>query len=619
MDIRWKLYQPDKRLYTLSQIGGCSNFDDLSGFATIFMEKILNLKKLQNGSDIRGIALEGVPGEVPNLCHAEAKALSLGFLYWLCKKTGKKCSELKISIGHDVRLSGHSLKKAFIEAVAPYDTVIYDCGLASTPAMFMSTIFEEFNCDGAVMITASHLPFNRNGFKYFDKDGGLNKEDIKDIISYGETSAWESSPLLVNKCCYENATDASFATESCNVKEADLMACYTAHLRQLIIDGVSADCTSVNDGAMTSHQKVCYLHDSTNCDDKCEDSNNNFITSDCPDTCNSVLYNGAAKEKPLAGMHIVVDAGNGAGGFFATDVLEPLGADISGSCFLDPDGRFPNHAPNPEDKAAMACISQAVVSSGAELGLIFDTDVDRSAAVDNTGKEISRNGIVAMAAALISDQYPGSTIVTDSITSNQLETFLTKNLGLCHLRYKRGYKNVINKGIELNESGTVCPLAIETSGHAAFKDNYFLDDGAYLATKIVIKAALLHQNGLRIHSVLADLTEPLEATEIRFPILAEDFAPYGDKILEDLTAFTVKCGINGDNIFGISLVEPNYEGVRIDFNESCGGGWCLLRKSLHDPIMPLNIESDQIGGIDKIKDILRGFLSQYTELDISKL
>ena len=57
---------------------------------------------------------------------------------------------------------------------------------------------------------------------------------------------------------------------------------------------------------------------------------------------------------PLAGLHIVVDAGNGAGGFYATDVLEPLGADISGSQFLEPDGMFPNHVPNPENEEAMA-------------------------------------------------------------------------------------------------------------------------------------------------------------------------------------------------------------------------------------------------------------------------
>lgn len=121
----------------------------------------------------------------------------------------------------------------------------------------------------------------------------------------------------------------------------------------------------------------------------------------------------------------------------------------------------------------MASISKRVLESGADFGLIFDTDVDRSSAVDKYGKEISRNAIVAMAAALIAVEHPGTTVVTDSITSDQLTVYLEKCLGLKHLRFKRGYKNVINKAIELNESGVDSQLAIETSGHAAYKRELF--------------------------------------------------------------------------------------------------------------------------------------------------
>lgn len=62
--------------------------------------------------------------------------------------------------------------------------------------------------------------------------------------------------------------------------------------------------------------------------------------------------------KPLLGSHIIVDAGNGAGGFFAEKVLAELGADISGSQFLDPDGNFPNHIPNPDNEEAMASLKK---------------------------------------------------------------------------------------------------------------------------------------------------------------------------------------------------------------------------------------------------------------------
>ncbi len=73
-------------------------------------------------------------------------------------------------------------------------------------------------------------------------------------------------------------------------------------------------------------------------------------------------------ELPLAGLKIVVDAGNGSGGFFASQVLAPFGADVSASQFLTPDRTFPNHPPNPENSEAMHSISMAVLSTGADLG-----------------------------------------------------------------------------------------------------------------------------------------------------------------------------------------------------------------------------------------------------------
>jgi phosphomannomutase len=131
-------------------------------------------------------------------------------------------------------------------------------------------------------------------------------------------------------------------------------------------------------------------------------------------------------DQPLQGLHIVVDAGNGAGGFFVDQVLKPLGADTSGSQFLDPDGTFPNHIPNPENAEAMAAIRQAVLDHQADFGIIFDTDVDRAAAVDAAGNELNRNRLIALMAAIVLREHPGSTIVTDSITSDGLTQFITE-------------------------------------------------------------------------------------------------------------------------------------------------------------------------------------------------
>ena len=210
-----------------------------------------------------------------------------------------------------------------------------------------------------------------------------------------------------------------------------------------------------------------------------------------------------------------------------------------------------------------------------------------------------------MMAAILLREHPGTTIVTDSITSTGLAAFIRKHGGVHH-RFRRGYKNVINESIRLNESGTDSQLAIETSGHAALKENYFLDDGAYLATKIVIKTAQLALEGKTLDSLISDLREPAEAVEIRIPIQTSEFGPYGDKILQNLVQFAEESP-------DMTVVTPNYEGVRIAFEE----GWCLLRKSLHDPILPLNIESEKEGGCRKISDKLYAFLSDYDRLDLS--
>ena len=126
-------------------------------------------------------------------------------------------------------------------------------------------------------------------------------------------------------------------------------------------------------------------------------------------------------------------------------MLEPLGADVAGSQFLDPDGNFPNHSPNPEDAAAMASAVKATLAAKADLGVIFDTDVDRSAVIDADGAELNRNKLIALLSAIVLDEHPGTTIVTDSVTSDGLAAFIEAKGGK-HVRYMRGYKNVIDKG-----------------------------------------------------------------------------------------------------------------------------------------------------------------------------
>ena len=491
-------------------------------------------KHFKSGTDIRGVASDGVATEPLDLTDEVVRAMTMGFVLWAEKNCNKKADDLCIAVGRDSRISGPRLAKCVCTALCDCGVRVLDCGLSSTPSMFMTTV--DLGCDASVQLTASHHPFHRNGLKFFTKNGGLEGSDIEQILTYAQDN---QTPALTN---------------TGKIDQIDYMSRYSEHLCNIIKKGINA-----------------------------------------PDY-----------DHPLKGFHIVVDAGNGAGGFYADKVLTPLGADTTGSRYLAPDGMFPNHIPNPENATAMASICEAVIQSKADLGVIFDTDVDRGGAVDCYGNEINRNRLVAIASAIALEGNAGGTVVTDSITSSGLKEYIENTLGGKHYRYRRGYKNVINKALELNANGINCPLAIETSGHAAMRENYFLDDGAYLCTKILIKMVQLHRQGKSLDTLIKDLKEPVESKEIRLKITTSDFRTYGEGVIADLEAYAAKLGWN--------IADDNREGVRVSFGDGEGNGWFLLRLSVHDPIMPLNIESDVVGGVEIIENKLSEFLKTTTNL-----
>ena len=207
---------------------------------------------------------------------------------------------------------------------------------------------------------------------------------------------------------------------------------------------------------------------------------------------------------------------------------------------------------------------------------------------------------------------PGGTVVTDSITSDGLKEYIETTLGGKHHRFKRGYKNVINEALRLNQEGVDCPLAIETSGHAAMRENHFLDDGAYLVTKILIKMASLRKEGKDLTSLLAPLREPVEAAEVRLPITEENFRACGEALIAALEAYAQEQNW--------AIAPDNREGIRVSFPKGEGEGWFLLRLSVHDPILPINLESDCAGGVAVIGKKLLQFLEAHKEgVDLSPL
>ncbi len=497
-----------------------------------------DLMYLKSGTDIRGTAIEK-DGKAIDLTDSRIESIVNSLVVFLKNKLNK--TDLKIAVGYDSRVSSSRIADAVCRTLLSLGVKTYSCGLSSTPSMFMSII--NFNMDASVEITASHLPMEMNGLKFFTRQGGFSGDDIKVILKYAQ----------------ENPYTANLV--SAKAEPLDNMAKYCADLCDMIKKGVNAE---------------------------------NY-------------------DKPLQGLKIVVDAGNGVGAFYAHNVLSVLGADIEGSRYLDPDGTFPNHIPNPENKAAMQSICEAVSESGADLGVIFDTDCDRAACVDETAAEINRNKLVALASFIALKEKTGGVIVTDSVTSDGLNEFIENTLGGVHHRFKRGYKNVIDEAIRIDaEEDRWAPLAIETSGHAAFKENYYLDDGAYLITRIIIEAASLKKQGKTIGSVIESLKIPLEERETRFTIKLKDFRDYGMSVINDFKALAEKTE-------GVTVAPVNHEGVRISFDGNNGDGWQLLRMSVHEPILVLNCESNKEGGVEQMMSFFKKFIIQYDKLDLSKL
>lgn len=501
----------------------------------------MNLKHLISGTDIRGIVSKFEDREI-NLSGEEVKFIAKGFGLWIEKNCGKQARnenrKIKIAVGYDARLTGTLFSQIIRNVLKNMGIDVYNCGMSITPSLFMTTIFDEYKVDGAVMITASHLPSYYNGLKFFSLRGGLEKEEVVELLELSKNNP-----------------------EFIEVKDK----------------GIEIEKELANDYAK-------YL----------------------VDLIKTQAKNG---DKPLQNLKIVVDAGNGAAGFIAENVIAELGGNITGSQFLDPDGNFPNHVPNPEAKEAIESIKQAVLKNNADFGIIFDADGDRSAFIDQEGREINRNNLIALLAEILIKETPKATIVTDSVTSIELKKFIEKRGGKHH-RFQRGYKNVINEAKRLNDEGIYTPLAIETSGHAAFIDNYFLDDGAYMAARLLIQLVKSKQKGVNFTDVLNEIKEPVEEKELRFKIKELDnFREIGNEILKDLKEYVL-------TVSNWELEIPNYEGIRVNVDEE---NWFLLRLSLHEPLLCLNIETTKKGKVEEILIKLKEFLSLKENIDISNL
>ncbi|MEF9973738.1 MAG: phosphomannomutase/phosphoglucomutase, partial [Clostridia bacterium] len=276
--------------------------------------------------------------------------------------------------------------------------------------------------------------------------------------------------------------------------------------------------------------------------------------------------------------------------------------------------------PDCQDAQALEVMSRVVLQNTADLGVILDADCDRAAIVDASGRAINRNSMIALISAVMLDAEPGLTFVTDSVTSSGLTRFISE-WGGTHYRFKRGYRNVIDEAIRLNDEGINCPLAIETTGHAAFRENDFIDDGVYLATRLLCEALKFKQDGRLLCEYLEGFQEPAEHLEIRMALKDEDDVPEDEDDRDGAQMLIERVVANTLDNHAWSLASDNREGVRILFDLDGGveNAWFQLRMSVHDPVMVLNAESGVAGGVSHMLKQLYELIQEETCVDLVPL
>lgn len=256
--------------------------------------------------------------------------------------------------------------------------------------------------------------------------------------------------------------------------------------------------------------------------------------------------------------------------------------------------------------------------SADRAGFVLPRVIDEDGA-KSMYEPLHRNRLIALLGVIFGTSSPGCTIVTDSTTSEGLNAFLEGKLGLRHFRYLRGYANVIGKARELTESGVAnAEVAIETSGHCAMRENGYVDDGTYTAVKVIgllARTASSSGDGRPLLDLISDLDELPFDEEFRIKVTDGSLATT-TSIFERVTrSLAEKCDAGAGNNW--SLDGDNLEGVRVRLSS---GGFFMIRQSLHDPVMSMQVESiSEEEAREKVLKPLLELLSQYESLDYSAL
>ena len=291
------------------------------------------------------------------------------------------------------------------------------------------------------------------------------------------------------------------------------------------------------------------------------------------------------------GIKVVVDSANATGGIVAPNLYRAIGCDVV-ELFSEPDGRFPNHHPNPSVLSTLETLSKTVVETGADIGIAFDGDSDRVGIVDSKGKPLTGDKLLLVYAMDIIDEHP--TVVSEVKCSQVLYDTINEaggNAVMC----KTGHGYIKEK---MKETHAV--LGGEMSGHTFFKDRYYGFDDAIYAGCRMIEIVAKHKKSnpnFKLEELLAPFNKVFTSDEVRFPCPNE----LKKEVLESMKN-QVK---NHPDMFGSEIKDiVTLDGMRIVFK----GGFALIRQSNTEPVFTLRFEANNEAECNRFKEAMTSYL-----------
>jgi phosphomannomutase/phosphoglucomutase len=281
-------------------------------------------------------------------------------------------------------------------------------------------------------------------------------------------------------------------------------------------------------------------------------------------------------------LTVVVDAGNGAAGPVAPRIVEAMGCEVR-TLFCEPDGRFPNHHPDPTVEENVRDLIAAVRAGGADLGIAFDGDADRLGLVDHTGRILWGDEMLILFARDILGAHPGAVVVSEVKCSQRLFDDVAARGGTA-IMWKAGHSLLKAK---MRETGAA--LGGEMSGHLFFADRYFgYDDAIYAACRMLEVVA---RAGRPLAELLADLPPAVNTPEIRVDC-------------PDELKFTVAERVRDRLRRDYEVIDV--DGVRVKFPE----GWGLVRASNTQPVLVLRFEARTAAQLAEYRGVVERALGE---------